>query len=289
MTLRHLEIFQIVCAQMSITKAADELNMTQPAVSIAVKELESFYRTKLFDRLGRKIYLTRAGEKLLAYTNMIIGQFHASISDIRNEADHAVCRIGVNVTAGEGCLAAITVRLKEEIPNLKLHIAVDNTESIQSMLRKNEIDFAVMDAPSDSRNLTVQKLYSEQMTAVCSQKFKIENSIKLTDLAAQPLLVREEGSGLRKCVDRVFEEYGCFIEPLAQSVSNLALIELAKSGLGIAILPASLASAFICNGSLKKVNVIDAKFIRDCYLVRYNSKYLSETLKKCISLIIRCM
>jgi len=92
---------------MNVTKAADESNITQIAVSIATKELEAFYDTKLFDSIGRKIYLTETGEKLRNYTEAIIEQYEESISDIRNKSHLVKCHIGTNVTVGESFLSVI--------------------------------------------------------------------------------------------------------------------------------------------------------------------------------------
>lgn len=282
MTLRHLEIFKTVCEQMSITKAADELNMTQPAVSIAIKELENFYNTKLFDRLGRRIYLTETGNKLQNYANTIIEQFNASVLDIHHKLNHVSCRMGVNVTVGEGHLASIIKRLKKEIPELGLYVTVDNTESIEKKLENNEIDFAIMDAPSDSKNLTIRKLYSEQMAAVCSPQFQISSSLDVKELEAQPLLLREKGSGCRKCIDEVFEKQGCFIQPIVHSVSNLTLIELAKHGMGIAILPISIVKEHILNESLKELELGGIEMKRDYYIIKHKSKCISEAVMRCI-------
>lgn len=286
MTLRHLQIFKSVCSHMSITQAADELNMTQPAVSIAIKELEAFYNTKVFDRIGRKIYMTETGEKLRNYADTIIEQFDVSVSDIRDKSNLVTCRIGVNVTVGEGYLSVIIQRLKERMPEMKLFITVDNTKAIEDKLSNNEIDFALTDTPTDTHNLVVTKLYSENMQAVCSPSFTPKSKVSVKELSEMPLLFREKGSGCRNCIDAVFDAVGCFPTPIVQSISNLTLIELVKNNNGVTILPTSLVKSEIENGSLKYLALSDGEFVRDYYLSYHSKKFLSSTVIKCMGEII---
>lgn len=283
MTLRHLQIFKCVCKQMSITQAADELNMTQPAVSIAVKELEAFYDTKLFDRIGRRIYLTETGERLLVYAESIIEQFDGSVSDIREKSNSLTCRIGVNVTIGEGYLSAIVRRLKERLPKLKLTITVDNTQAIEDLLSNNEIDFALTDTPADPLHLTVERLYSERMQAVCAPSFTDRSQLTVKELSVLPLLLREKGSGCRNCIDARFEQSGCFPTPTVQSASSLTLIELAQCAHGVTILPASVVSGEIGDGRLRCLDVTDGDFVRGYYLVCHRKKFLSPAIEGCIA------
>ena len=84
MTLRHLEIFSTVCAQGSFTRAAEKLNMAQPAVSLAIRELEVFYNVRLFERMNRRVYLTEAGRTLWQYADTVLSQFQESVEVLRD-------------------------------------------------------------------------------------------------------------------------------------------------------------------------------------------------------------
>ena len=117
MTLRHLQIFQTVCRCMSITQAAEQLNMTQPAVSIAIRELESFYGARLFDRLNRRIYLTDAGHSLEHYAKTILEDFSESVTTLREGKQRLHLRVGANITAAETFLPELLVRLQEKSPD----------------------------------------------------------------------------------------------------------------------------------------------------------------------------
>ena len=143
MTLRHLEIFCQVCRKESITLAAEKLNMTQPAVSIAIGELESFYGVKLFERMNRRIYITEAGRVLLQYADTVLSQYEESIEVLRRQKAFDSCRISVNITYAEAALTQKMKQLREKIPSLLWKLFVCNNEQIERKLRENEVDFAV--------------------------------------------------------------------------------------------------------------------------------------------------
>ena len=107
MTLRHLEVFSTVCAQGSFTRAAEKLNMAQPAVSLAIRELEVFYNVRLFERMNRRIYLTEAGRTLRQYADTVLSQMRESVEVLRESGARGTCAFGVHVTLGETRLAEI--------------------------------------------------------------------------------------------------------------------------------------------------------------------------------------
>lgn len=243
MTLRHLQIFKTVCDRMSVTGAAEALNMTQPAVSIAVRELEGFYGVRLFDRIGRKIYLTEPGRRLRADAEAILSRFEASKEAIRGGAGPSACRIGANATVAECFLAPLLSALRAAVPSLTVSVFIGNSREIEQRLSENAIDFALFDMVGDAPGCTVQPLFSEAMEAVCAWDFDCPDALSVPELAERPLLLREKGSGGRSCVDAVLEAHGCAPRPQAEGATNLGLLRLAESGLGIAVLPAARAAS----------------------------------------------
>lgn len=283
MNIRHLEIFRAVCRNKSITKASQELYMTQPAISIAIKELEEFYETKLFDRMSRKIYLTKSGEKLLAYTNTILNQLDLSISDIRDQNNLVTCRIGVNVTIGEAYLSNIIHHLTKKLPDLQLQTSIENVQTIEEKFLNNEYDFLITDSPRFDVNFSLEKLYGEPMLLVCGIDYHMPQTITIKDLAQMDLLLREKGSGCRRVIDAIFEKNECFIEPKIESISHLSLLELTKNNLGIAIMPKSLVIKEIEEGHLKCLDLLDSSFTREYYLVYHPNKYLTPIILECMN------
>ena len=285
MTLRHLQIFWAVCEKMNISRAAETLNMSQPAVSLAIKELEAFYNTKLFDRIGRRIYLNEAGEKLRTYTYGILDEFAQSISDIRDAHGFISCTIGANATIGECYLSDIVKQLKAAMPALHIVAEIENNRAIEYKLRENKLDFALIDSVVDSPALSAALLFQENMVAVCAPGLMESRKMDIHALAAQPLLLREKGSGCRSCVEAVFSAAGAIPKINAESVSSHVLLSLAASGMGISILPQKLAQPALDSGALTVLHIKNTAFIRTYYLVYLSQKYLTPAVKTCIELV----
>ncbi len=285
MTIRHLQIFKTVCDNMSITKAADKLNMSQPAVSISIKELESFYQTKLFDRVGRKIHPTETGERLFVYAKSILNGFEDSVSDIRDASNLKICRIGVNVTLAESYLSSIVKLLKERIPDISLKLYINNNREIEEHLAENNIDFALLDTPTNMPNRVIQKLFEEEMCLICSPDLLESDEVTMEELAEIPLLLRENGSGCRRCIDREFKKVGKKPYILTESISSKSLMNLAESGIGMTISPAYVENKYLKKKNLKKIKVTDGRFVRRYFLTYLSHKYQSPTVKNCLSLI----
>lgn len=285
MTLRHYQIFEAVCRTGSITRAAEELNMTQPAVSLAVKELETFYNTRLFERMNRKIYLTEDGKVLLQYVGAILSQYRESLRVIREDDDFRECRIGVNVSIGETRMAGIAAAVKKQFPEVRMTILIENTEQIERRLAENTLDLAIVDSLSLDGSFHRQLLSAEVMEAVASPSLQLPERISLKKLAAQELLLRETGSAGREVVEMVFRQNGLLLRPTVESASSLALLSLAEQGLGVSILPAALTARSASEGRLMRLQVEHISFERSYYLVYHRNKYLSEAMKGIIALI----
>ena len=283
MTVRHLQIFREVCRLQSITAAAERLNMTQPAVSMAVKELESFYRTVLFDRLNRRIYLTDAGRRLQQYADQILDQFDEAASVLRNEGKSGVLRLGVNVSVAETVLPSLLTRFRKAMPDADIRIAVENTRATEEKLQNNEIDIALLDGFSPRGDRKTLRIFEEEMEVLCAPSL-FGGTMTVEELADRPLLLREKGSGSRHCVDALFLRHGRTVHPAVESRSTLSLIELAKSGLGFTLLPKSIAEKACENGSLCQVPVSNDVFNRYYYAVYPVKKHLSPPMETLLNL-----
>lgn len=284
MTLRHLSIFKTVCELGSITAAADKLNMSQPAVSIAIHELESFYNTKLFERMNRQIYITEAGTLLRNYADTILTQFDESIDVIRNDKASLTCRIGVNVTCAETYLSAWIHKIESEINGIMLNIHVSNSREIERMIADNEIDIAIVDSIPGQTKFESRLLYSEKMCVVCSPDLYI-GKMTIADLHTKPLLLREKGSGTRNSVEAAFFRHGLTPVPYTESISTLSLICMTKGGLGYAILPRKTVEEELNSHALMEVVITDESFDRYYHLAYHKNKYLTGIMKKVITVL----
>lgn len=288
MTLRHLDIFRAVCQAESVTLAAERLNMTQPAVSLAIRELERFYGVRLFERMNRRIYITESGRTLLQYADTILSQFQESVQVLQETSLSGSCRFGVHVTFGETCLPAILNRLSSQLPQVTVRAFVVNSRKNEEMLLRNELDFAVVDNVTLSPGLISLPLCREPLAVVCRPDYRPGNRISLTELAGERLLLREEGSGTRGSIDAVFQSVRTPVNTLLDSSSTSALLACARAGLGVTILARSLVDASLRDGTLKELSVTDGSFFRQYYLAHHKSKYLTGSVRQVIRILRDC-
>ena len=280
MTRKHFTIFAEVCRFLNFSQAAEALNTTQPAVSLAVKELESHYGVALFERMNRRVYLTPAGEALLATAQDVLRGFQEAEETLGQGRPRAL-RVGANVSFGEAGLAQVLGRFRQEHPQVRLRVLVANSDKIQSLLAENQLDVGIVDGLGASERLRAQPLYQEDLVlAAAPGRFPAPATVE--ELAALPLLLREPGSGLRSSVDRVFSQQGLAPQPLLESTSTAALAQAAKAGLGVAILPEALAQR---ESGLQVGTVPEIRFFRQFACALHRQKAPSPALEAFLALL----
>ena len=280
MTRKHFTIFVEVCRFLNFSQAAEALNTTQPAVSLAVKELESHYGVALFERMNRRVYLTPAGEALLATAQDVLRGFQEA-EETLGQGRPLALRVGANVSFGEAGLAQVLGRFRQEHPQVSLRALVANSDKIQSLLAENQLDVGIVDGLGVSERLRAQPLYQEDLVlAAAPGRFPAPATVE--ELAALPLLLREPGSGLRSSVDRVFSQQGLAPQPLLESTSTAALAQAAKAGLGVAILPEALAQR---ESGLQVGTVPEVRFFRQFACALHRQKAPSPALEAFLALL----
>lgn len=280
MTRKHFTIFVEVCRFLNFSQAAEALNTTQPAVSLAVKELESHYGVALFERMNRRVYLTPAGEALLATAQDVLRGFQEA-EETLGQGRPLALRVGANVSFGEAGLAQVLGRFRQEHPQVRLRALVANSDKIQSLLAEDQLDVGIVDGLGVSERLRAQPLYQEDLVlAAAPGRFPAPATVE--ELAALPLLLREPGSGLRSSVDRVFSQQGLAPQPLLESTSTAALAQAAKAGLGVAILPEALAQR---ESGLQVGTVPEVRFFRQFACALHRQKAPSPALEAFLALL----
>ena len=269
-----------MCRFLNFSQAAEALNTTQPAVSLAVKELESHYGVALFERMNRRVYLTPAGEALLATAQDVLRGFQEA-EETLGQGRPLALRVGANVSFGEAGLAQVLGRFRQEHPQVRLRALVANSDKIQSLLAENQLDVGIVDGLGVSERLRAQPLYQEDLVlAAAPGRFPAPATVE--ELAALPLLLREPGSGLRSSVDRVFSQQGLAPQPLLESTSTAALAQAAKAGLGVAILPEALAQR---ESGLQVGTVPEVRFFRQFACALHRQKAPSPALEAFLALL----
>lgn len=292
MTLRHLEIFAEVCHTESITLAAERLNMAQPAVSTVIRDLETYYGVRLFDRMNRRIYITQSGTMLYNYAQSILSQLD-DIKELLNEnADLGTLRIGSNIAFAFAYLGKIIEEFKEINPRLSVYTRIQNPHNLEVSLMHNELDFAIADKSLFSNLFCFEQLTKDRVGLVCSRSFAQEHfpnqydpqtlavKTNLLEISKLPLLLREVGSGSRDNIDAIFRNAGLTPTIMAESISTRVLISLCKHGLGITTVPYSQIEKFHQNSELVELSTSDVTIYRNYYLIYHKNKYFTYGMQQ---------
>lgn len=280
MTLRHMIIFKEVCRLESISKAAESLNMAQPSVSLAIKELENYYNVRLFERMNRRIFITEKGQLLLNYADTIVNQFNEANELISDQNGTALLRVGSTDIAGQILMPGLLEDFYRDYPRIRVCTHIKNTEQITTMLQKNELDLALVDSITPSPDYQSKCIRKDRLIAVCGKKFMPElQNITIGVLSGLPLLYMEAGSGLYMATDSVFAAHGLTTHPIVESSNSEVLIQWALHNLGIFITHPMLVADNLAAGKLREIRIMDADFISYCHLVYHKHKYLDSSTR----------
>ena len=186
MTIRHMRIFLEVCRTMNVTRAAENLYMTQPAVSRAIREIEQTYSIRLFERLNQRLYLTDSGRRMHAYAMHIVDTFDRMERELSDGDERGVLRVGASITLGNYELPAVARRMKKERPGIRLQATVANVDTLKDMLLDNRLDAAMIEAPIDHRDLTGEAFSRDELALILPPGHPLlqKDRLTLADVAA---------------------------------------------------------------------------------------------------------
>ena len=287
MTIKHMKIFIAVYQTENMTQAAEQLHMTQPAVTRAIQELEHYYGVKLFERINRRLAITESGKQFYAQALHIVDSFDTMEKGLRNWDEFGVIRIGASITLGTVLLPKLISQYQEQYPHLRVEVKISNGESIARGLLHNELDIALIEGGISDENLLMEPFASDRLlliTAPNDPLLKIDE-LKLQDLKNSRFLLRENGSVGRSFLNHVFAAHGVPLTPLWESASTRAIIQAVSLGLGISILPEQLVREYIDSGIIATKTVTDESFQRKNYVVWHRHKHFTRSAKDLIALV----
>lgn len=287
MTLRHMMIFRSVCdAGFNSTKAAEALHMTQPAVSLAIKELEQYYGVRLFDRIGRRLQITDAGKHFLQYALHITDLFSDMETGLRDWDSKGILRVGASITIGSQFLPHYVKAFSDICPHIDVRVVVEQSDRLEKKLLANELDFALIEGIAHDPNIVSEAYMEDHLSVVCAadKGWKQGQVISVEEFKQQRFLLREPGSGTREVFDWVMAQAGISVTPAWEAMSTTALVNAVISGLGIAVLPHRMILPSLSHGQIATVGVQGIRFRRNFYIIHHKDKFLTDSAQKFITL-----
>ena len=285
MSDRRLQVFYTVAKQLSFTKAAEILYMTQPAVTFQVKQLEEHFNTRLFERSHNKITLTAAGELALQYAERILNlsaEMETRLGEMTGQVTGALL-IGASSTIAEYMLPRLLGEFKGRYPQVQARLTVANSETIEAKLVDHTLDVGLIEAPSHQPTLMTEVCGEDDLVAICApgQSIAVLEYATPERLAEQPYVSREVGSGTREVVDGYFRNNG--VEPddlniVMELGSREAIKGAVEAGLGIAIVSRVTIVKELKLGDLVAVP-LQPRLVRPLSLVYAREKFRSRLLQ----------
>jgi DNA-binding transcriptional LysR family regulator len=237
--LDHLETFAAVVELGSFRAAATRLNLTQPAVSLRVRQLERRLGLALLERVGRRVQPTTAGRQLLPHIRQIDAAVAAALDAVGDYAREVAgrVRLGTGATACIYLLPPLLRELRRRFPALEIVVRTGNTPDILQDLEDNALDVAFVTLPARGRAFAAEALVEDEIVAVLPHEPHVPRAITPAALAALPVLLYEPGGSTRRIIDEWFHKAGVSPRPIMELGSVEALKQLIAAGLGCGLLP----------------------------------------------------
>ena len=276
-TLRQLKVFEAVARHLSFSRAAEELHLTQPAVSTQIKKLEDHAGLALFEQLGKRVYLTPAGEQLLDIARGIIHQFALAESAMNQfkGVSGGVLNVAV-ISAGDYFFPRVLVDFAGRHPGVTLNLSVHNRADLLTHLADNLTDLAVMVRPPLDAD-TEQQAFAPHpyvIVAAASHPLAAEAAIPMARLLREPFIVREQGSDTWQSMVDGFGRHMARLKTAMQIKSTETIKQAVMAGMGIGFLSAHTIAQELRTGSLAVLDVQGFPLMLNWYVAHRRQKRL---------------
>ena len=277
---QSLLVFITVVEKKSFTRAADALQMTQPAVSQHIQILEKNLGTKLLDRNNKYVQLNKSGEIVYHHANEIIGLYTKMqnlVDDTMNKASGNL-GIGASYTFGEYVLPHIVAYLQTHYPMIKPKITIANTKRISELVANRQLDIGIVDGEVHNNNLPMEAFAEDLMyiVATVNEPYINQSERKITDLKNEAWIIREEASGTREATEKVFSKLNFYPKNIMEFGSTQIIKESVQVGLGITLLSHCTIQKEISLGTLKIVDVLGTPFHRKFSLITPPTRFKTK-------------
>ena len=288
-TLRQLDTFLEVARQLSVSRAAELLHVTQPAVSMQIRQLEEIVGMALYEPAGRKIRLTDAGLDFEAYAI-------AAVAQLKQLEDAMAQRRGLRkgrvtlaiVSTAKYFVPMLLVKFRKRFPDIEVSLQIHNRENIMRLLSRNEVDLVIMGRAPDSLDCIATAFATNPLGVISSPEHPLSRrrGAPLSMLDGQEFVVREMGSGTRQAMERLFAANA--IEPriVMEMPSNETIKQAVMAGMGLSFLSLRAIRHELAAGHLVLLDVAGLPLVRHWHITHLTSKRLSPPAREFKSFLI---
>ncbi len=277
-TFRQLEVFEAVARLLSYTQASKELHLSQPAVSMQIKQLEESTGIPLFEKMGRKIYLTEAGREMYHYSRTISHQLEEAEEVLEQLKGLQTGKLEITVATTANAFATrMLAMFNKQHVGVTVSLDVTNREHLLRQIAANEKDIAIMGRPPEDADLVTESFADNPLVVVASPDHPLahEKHIPLYRLQNQTFVVREQGSGTRTAMQRFFDQHNLRVTSSMEMNENEAIKQAVQAGMGLGVVSIHTIELELETNRLVILDVEDFPIMRHWYLVHRREKRLA--------------
>lgn len=280
MTIRHLNIFVAVADFGSMSAAASHLYLSQPTVSQAIRELEKHYNGLLFERLGKKLYLTERGKLLLSRARELVHQFEETEELMLNQGQSPNLKLGSTITVGTCLTPFLIPELQKNCPETRVSSYVNNTRDIEQKLLRSELDAGIVEGEILSSDLTVIPIVDDCLVLAVGKEhpFYARKIIRVQDLDHESFAMREQGSGTRQLFEDYAAKHQITVETVWEANSPRTLLNAVLYDRVLSVMSLRLMYHEIRHESIRVFQNQNGEWNRKFKLVYHKNKFLTPVI-----------
>ena len=291
MNLNQLKIFYLAAQKGSLSAAAEELYITQPAVTKAIQRLQEHYEIKFVHHIGKKLVLTDAGEVMYKIAEKIFemeSQAEESIRDFQQRKRGHI-RILSSESFGDYYLPQILISFSKAYPLVRISMNILPTDQVVENTATLNNDIGFISYPVENKKLSVKEVLEDQLVIITPLNHPLaeKSSLIADDLENQLIIMHETGSAPRRAIDDYIRTHNISLKIPLEISSNRAIKRAVEEGIGIALISRKVANEQIQAGRLKAIPISDASMYRKFYIVHHKDKYISETLQRFLDMVFK--
>lgn len=285
-SLRQLEIFVAISRTESVTRAADELSLSQSATSTALGEFERQFDLQLFDRIGKSLRINETGRQLLPRAVELLDRAHEIEALLQGHAGFGYMKIGATLTVGNYLATILVARFLQEHPESRIQLQVHNTSTIVQQIMNHELDLGLIEGDSHHPDIEVQPWIADELVVFSAPDHPLAKlgNISIEQLLQEQWILREKGSGTRETFDRALRNNHAKLNIRLELEHTEAIKRAVESGLGIGCISRLALKDAFRRGSLVPLPTPDLNLGRYFYFLWHKQKYQTTGMREFIAL-----
>ena len=283
MNLNQLRVFHSVAKLQSFTRAVDVLCLTQPGISKHIKQLEAHYGVRLFDRLGKKVILTQAGEVLFDKTEVMFEQLNEAkvqIDDMKSLTGGKI-GIGASFTIGVHVLPKLLGAFIRRYPSIKISTDISLSQEIEGKVLSNSLDVGFVGHAVRDERLSLHRFLTDELAVIVpsDHRWAKRKTIQAHQLVDEPFLISREGSGTRRAIEERLGSKGIALNRIMEFGNTECVKKAVEAGLGISVISKYAIAREVSFGLIRSIRLTGVETRRDFYIIYLRDKYLNNLVK----------